>query len=175
MSKEAKNTCLVPIGRIVRPHGIKGALKIFPYGETLSTASPGEKLLLQAVEETGESGLTIIELRPQAKYWIGRFEEISTVDQARELSASEVFVPRDRLPPLEEGEFYQFQLIGLTAQTKEGRILGTVRGIIETGGNDVYVLDCEGKELLIPAVEDVVCEIDLARKRMIVQLPEGLE
>jgi 16S rRNA processing protein RimM len=76
---------------------------------------------------------------------------------------------------LPDGEYYQFQLIGLAVETKDGERLGTLRSIFETGGNDVYVVDCGGKELLVPAIEDVVCEIDLENNRMIVDLPEGLE
>jgi 16S rRNA processing protein RimM len=176
LSREAEEKIrLVPVGRIVRTHGVRGALKIFPYGETLAATSPGETLLLQAAEQGGESELTVAELRPQAKLWIGRFKEVPTVDDALRVCGSELFIPEDRLPPLEEGEFYHFQLIGLTAETEEGRVLGVVREIMETGGNDVYVLEGEGGELLVPAIEEVVLRIDLDRKRMVLRLPEGLE
>jgi 16S rRNA processing protein RimM len=97
------------------------------------------------------------------------------MDQAQTLSGKDVSVQRDRLPELPEDEYYHFELIGLSVETTEGRHLGLLRAILETGSNDVYVVDCEGKELLIPAVEDVVCEIDLQNKRMVVDLPEGLE
>ena len=81
----------------------------------------------------------------------------------------------DRLPPLSEGEYYHFQLIGLSVETKEGEPLGTLSAIFETPGNDVYVVESGEKELLIPAVEDVICEVDLQSRKLIVDLPEGLQ
>jgi 16S rRNA processing protein RimM len=166
---------LVAVGRIVRAHGVRGAVKIYAFGDTLGLLSPGEKLLLAEAGGRSEPELTIVELRPQGKLWIGWFKELPTMDAARGLAGSEVFIPADRLPPLEEGEFYHFQLIGLAVETKDGKRLGVLSAILETGAHDVYAIDGEGGEILIPAVEEVICEVDLERKRMVVDLPEGLE
>lgn len=169
------NSCLVPIGRAVKPHGVRGEVKIFPYGDTLAEMDAGEKLFVVRPEGGVYREFTLVSLRAQKRHWIAQFEEISEMDQAQALSGIDLSVPRDRLPKLPEGEYYHFELIGLSVETTEGRHLGPLCAIMETGGNDVYVVDREGKELLIPAVEDVVCEIDLQNKRMVVDLPEGLE
>ena len=166
---------LVPIGKVIRTHGVRGAVKIFPYGDTLGQMEAGEKLFLVDPEGGVEREITLTGLRTQQRVWIGQFEEINEIDQARALAGKDLSVSRDRLPTLPEGEYYHFELIGLIVETKEGRNLGPLCAILETGGNDVYVVDCEGKELLIPALEDVVCEIDLANGKMVVDLPEGLE
>ena len=166
---------LVPIGKVVRTHGVRGAVKIHPYGETLGELKAGEKVFSGVSEGVVEREFTLVSLRAQSRVWIGEFEEIGDMNEARELAGKELFVPRERLPVLPDGEYYQFQLIGLTVETKDGGNLGTLRGILETGGNDVYVVDCDGKELLVPAIEDVICEIDLDNNRMVVDLPEGLE
>jgi 16S rRNA processing protein RimM len=170
-----EKSCLVPIGKVVKTHGIRGAVKIHPYGETLGELEAGAKVL--SVASGGAMGreFTLVSLRAQKRDWIGEFEEIGDMDSAREIVGIEVGVPRERLPALPDGEYYQFQLIGLTVETGEGGKLGILRGIFETGGHDVYVVDCDGKELLVPAIEDVICEIDLENNRMIVDLPEGLE
>ena len=170
-----EKSSLVPIGRIVRTHGVRGAVKIHPYGETLGELEAGEKVFSVSSEGVVEREFTLVSLRAQSRVWIGEFEEIRDIDQARELAGKELFVPLERLPALPDGEYYQFQLIGLTVEAKDGRKLGALRGVLETGGNDVYVVDCDGKELLVPAIEDVICEIDLESSRMIVDLPEGLE
>ena len=167
--------CLVPIGRVTKPHGVRGSVKIFPYGDTLGEIEPGEKLFLVDSEGNAERQLTPADIRPQKKGWIGKFDEVDNMDDAATLAGREIFVPRDRLPLLPEGEYYHFELIGLSVETKEGELLGTLRGIFATGGNDVYVVDCGGKELLVPAIEDVICDIDLLNRRIIVDLPEGLE
>jgi 16S rRNA processing protein RimM len=170
-----QRSCLVPIGIVVKTHGVRGAVKVQPYGETLGDLEPGEKVFCVASGGEVEREFTLVSLRAQNRAWIGEFSEITDMDRARELAGKEIFIPRERLPLLPEGEYYRFQLIGLTVETKEGVMVGTLRDIFETGGNDVYVVDLGGKELLVPAIEDVICEIDLEGNRMVVDLPEGLE
>lgn len=170
-----KKSCLIPVGRVVKTHGVRGAVKIYPYGETLSALEAGEKLLVLAGGAEGALELTLAGLRPQKQGWIGEFEEITGMDQAQTLVGKELSMPEDRLPGLPEGEYYHYQLIGLTVQTGDGRIIGVLKAILETGSNDVYVAEQGGKELLIPAIEDVIREVDLEKARIIVDLPEGLE
>jgi 16S rRNA processing protein RimM len=76
--------------------------------------------------------------------------------------------------PLEDGEFFYDQIIGLSAFTTEGALIGQVVDIFETGSNDVYVVRQDAKEYLIPAIKDVVKEIDLGNKRIIIKVMEGL-
>lgn len=164
---------LVPIGKVARAHGIRGALKVFAYGETLDRMQVGERLF--AKESGAPRQLTLASLRAQNRVWIVEFEEIESRDQAEALTGREIFVESERLPDLPEGEFYQFQLIGLSVETREGRPLGAVSAILETGSNDVYVVEGDGREVLIPAIEEVVLEVDLRNGKIVVDLPEGLE
>lgn len=164
---------LVPVGKISRVHGVRGALKIHPYGENLADQQTGDTLYLHA--HAGEiTELTLVSLRPSGRLFIGEFEEIKTREHAEGFVGAEVLLPGERLTPTAEDEYYYFQLIGLEVETREGSLLGTLTRIIETGSNDVYVVSREGRELLIPAVQDVVLEVDLVRGRMVVELPEGL-
>ena len=165
--------CLVSVGKIARTHGIRGALKIYPYGESLAAQAAGEKFFLRPKD--GDSfTVTLIDFRVQGKMLVCRFEELTDINGAQPLVGKEIFLPEDRIPPASEGEFYHYQLIGLDIETRDGQSLGILRRIIETGSNDVYVAELEGREILIPAIEDVICEIDLEGKRMVVELPEGL-
>ena len=85
-----------------------------------------------------------------------------------------VQIPIEEAMPLEEDEYYEHQIVGLAVWTVGGEYLGTVDEIIFTGSNDVYVVRGEGREILIPAIENVVLEINLAKGRLIVEMMEGL-
>jgi 16S rRNA processing protein RimM len=165
---------LIPVAKLVRTHGVRGALKIYAYGESLAAQSAGDRLFLQSASGKKRSELTLAALQPQGKLWIAVFEEISSIGEAQEMVGEELFLPEDRLSPTEEGEYYHYQLIGLKVETLDGRTLGTLQTIIETGGNDVYVIDVDGKELLVPAVEEVVSKVDLESRVMVIDPPEGL-
>lgn len=169
-----QNPRLVPVGRITRTHGIRGAVKLYPYGETLAGQSSGDKLFLDSSSHRARSELTVVSLKVQGRAYVAQFEELADVDEARSLVGEDVFLPEDRLPPAGEGEYYHYQLIGLSVETTQGRQVGILQSIIQTGGNDVYVVDFQGREILIPAVEEIICEIDLARNRMVIDPPEGL-
>ncbi|MGO9017657.1 MAG: ribosome maturation factor RimM [Syntrophobacteraceae bacterium] len=164
---------LVAVGKVVRTHGVRGALKVLAYGETLGEMEAGEKLF--SIEDRGQRQLTLVSLNPQKRVSIVEFEEIGSIDQAQALTGKDLFIDKDRLPRLPSGEYYHFQLIGLSVQTKEGKALGTLSAVLETGGNDVYVVEKGEKELLIPAIEEVIAEVDLLNGRLIVDLPEGLQ
>jgi 16S rRNA processing protein RimM len=164
---------LIPVGKVVKTHGVRGALKVRPYGETLGEMEAGEKLVF--IENGVQLQLTLVSLRAQKLGWIAQFEEVENFDRAEALTGKEILIHKDRLPALPEGEYYHFQLIGLSVETKEGEPLGTLSAIFETAGNDVYVVESGGKELLIPAIEDVICEVDLRSRKLIVDLPEGLQ
>jgi len=99
---------------------------------------------------------------------------VGTIDQARELIGSELFIDRRLLPDPEEDTYYWFDIIGLSVFGVDQTYLGKVESIIPTGGNDVYVVKRPGNEVLVPAIESVVKAIDLDRKTMRVDLPEGL-
>ncbi|MHC1728108.1 MAG: ribosome maturation factor RimM [Syntrophobacteraceae bacterium] len=169
------NSSLVPIAKVGKTHGVRGAVKVHPYGETLGELEAGEKLLAVSSDGKAKQELTLAGARPHQRAWICEFDEINDMGQGQALAGSALFVPRDRLPLLPEGEYYHFQLIGLEVVTRDGRNLGILQAILETGSNDVYVVDCDGRELLLPAIEDVVCEIDLPNRKIVVAPPEGIE
>ncbi len=94
---------LVPVGKVAKTHGVRGALKVRPYGETLGEMGVGEKLFF--MEDGAQLQLTLVSLRAQKQGWIAEFEEIETFDRAQALKGKEIFIDKDRLPPLSEGEY----------------------------------------------------------------------
>ncbi len=96
-----KKSLLVAIGKVTKAHGVRGALKVFPYGETLEGLETGEKLFW--IEGGVQLQLTLSGLDAQNRVWIAQFEEICGRDQAERLAGREVFVESDRLPELPEG------------------------------------------------------------------------
>jgi 16S rRNA processing protein RimM len=170
-----KESRMIPVGRIARPHGVRGALKVTTYGESLAGLEAGATLFLpESSSLAGHPKLTVVSLRVQGKQLVVNFEGLETREEAQLLVGLEVFLPEERLPPAPEGEYYYYQLMGLAVETRDGKLLGIVRSIIEAGGNDVYVVEGEGKEILVPAVDEFVHEVDLERGRIVVELPEGL-
>lgn len=170
-----KEPRLIPVGKVTRTHGVRGAVKIYPYGESLAVQEPGEKLFLPPFSGRSKlRELTLVSIEPQGKLLRAQFREVATMDEAQGIVGQELFLPEDRLPQTEEGEYYHYQLIGLRVETVQGRQIGVLRGIIETGANDVYAVESESGEILIPAVDEIILEVDLERGRMVIDPPEGL-
>jgi len=165
---------LIPVGKITRTHGLRGAVKVFPYGETLDELEPGGKLYLISASNVKPPELTLMHSRPQGKFRIVQFAELTEVDAAHRVVEQEVFLPEERLPATSEGEYYHYQLVGLRVETTGGKQIGILRGVIETGSNDVYVVGHLGGEILVPAIAEVILEVDLQKGRMIIEPPEGL-
>ncbi|MEJ5300255.1 MAG: ribosome maturation factor RimM [Thermodesulforhabdaceae bacterium] len=164
----------VPIGTIVRAHGVRGAVKILPYGESLAEKQRGD-LLFVKTEDGNLLQLTVKGIQSVGRCWVLGFEEIRDRNRAEELVGSEVLLPEDLLPPREEGEFFYYQLIGLEVKTRQGETIGTLKAIFETPAHDVYVVqDSKAREVLIPAVEEVVLEINPEMGYMVVDLLDGL-
>ncbi len=164
---------LVTIGEVGRTHGLAGELKVRPIADTPDRLDGLEQLILEA--EDGRVGtFTIQGVRHQGQWLIVSFHEISSVEQAQPWVRSMVKIPMDRLENLPEGEYYHFDLIGMEVVTETGARLGAIEDIIPTGSNDVFVVRHENEEYLIPSTEEVVRQVDVAQKRMVIRPMEGL-
>ena len=165
---------LIPIGKVVGTHGIKGYLKIVSYAESAASFAPGKQL---ALRKEGRPVVTfgIESARSHKRGILLALQGIASVDEAKEWVGYELCINRATLPEPEEGTYYWHQIIGLEVLTVDDRHLGRVAAIFPTGSNDVYVVRGGGKEVLIPALDTVVVDIDLTQKVLRVELPEGLE
>jgi 16S rRNA processing protein RimM len=167
----------LPVGKIVGAHGVKGNLKIYSYAESVSVFKPGSSILVSRAGKI-EKNYTINWAKPHGKSILLSFKGIENRNAAEALIGSELFIERTALPELEEGVYYWVDIIGLSVFTTDNQYIGHVESIMATGGNDVYVVKDPNKndnnEILIPAIESVVLEIDFEHKRIRVNLPEGL-
>ena len=164
---------LVPLGKVLKVHGVRGKVKIAPFGETLEQLGRG-RVVYHRHPEKGWSPLVIEKVQRQPKFLIVAFRGVWNRDQAEFLRGKEIFLPASQLPELEEGEYYHYQLIGMRVIDSKGEVLGKLAEIITTGSNDVYVVRKSNAEVLIPAVEGVVKEVNVRQKTMVVEIPEGL-
>jgi 16S rRNA processing protein RimM len=171
----APEPSFIAVGKVLRPHGVRGELRveiITGHPERLGRhayfylASPESPEVAQryAVERLRKhkTGLLLLKL--------GGCDDRNA---AEELRGMLVQIPIEEAVPLEEGEYYHFQLLGVRVETEAGKFLGQVVEVLETGANHVYVLDGPHGEVLLPAVEDTVRELDLELKRMVVRLLPG--
>jgi len=160
------------VGRIVRPHGIRGELIVEPYSETIRSLEAGSVVFIKSPENP----YTILALRNHRNRLILRIEGCEDREAAERFRGTELQIPTPDAEPLPEGVYYRWQILGLTVKEDTGRLLGTVAEILETGANDVYIVRGDDtRELLLPAIKDVILEVDLERGQILVQLPDGLE
>ena len=103
-----------------------------------------------------------------------KLQGIDSRQEAEGLRGKLLTVPQKEVPPLPEGSYYHYQLLGLQVHTKEGEYLGRITEILPTGSNDVYVVSHNGSEVLIPALDPVITEVNLEKGIVTVDLPEGL-
>jgi len=164
----------VLIGKILGAHGINGICKIQSFAESLEIFKSGEMLLVSHPDGS-QNRYEIDWSRPHSRWALLALKQVTSRDQAKSMIGCELFVERAKLPELESGVYYWFDLIGLDVYTSDDRYIGRLDSIIETGANDVYVVKDNDRETLVPALESVVQSIDLESKIMRVELPEGLE
>ena len=101
-------------------------------------------------------------------------EEITDVEAAKDLVGCKVYLPKDILEKLPEGEYYSQDIIGLDVYSEEGNYIGKIESVFPTGSNDVYVCRGEEREILLPAIAEVIKRIDINNRIMTVKLMEGL-
>ena len=174
MNKPAPKKEVVLVGKIVGAHGVKGTSKITAYVESLTIFKPDTDLLVCS-PEGGETSYEIDWVKPHSRGALLALKDVTSREQAKSLVGSELYIQRARLPKLEDGDYYWFDLIGLKVYTSDDQYLGRLDSIIETGANDVYVVNKDDREILIPALKSVVRSIDIESRIIRVELPEGLE
>jgi 16S rRNA processing protein RimM len=171
------NDGFLPVGKIVGAHGVKGNLKVHSYAESVSVFKPGN-LILAILAGKIEKYFAINWARPHGKSILLSFKGIEDRNSAETVIGAELFIDRPALPELEEGVYYWADIIGLSVFTTDNQFIGRIESIIATGSNDVYVVKNKTKddhaEILIPAIESVVLDLDFENKTMHVELPEGL-
>ncbi len=164
---------LISIGRVIKPFGVKGEMKIEPM-----TDFPGRFNDLRRIYLVSPNGAEIEcevrSVRHAGVVPILLFAGYDSPEKAKILNGWFLKVPQEEAVPLPEGTFYQYELIGMEVFSESGDKLGKIVDVFETGSNDVYVMKQGSKETYIPATKEVVKKINKAEKRMIIRLIDGL-
>jgi 16S rRNA processing protein RimM len=158
------------VGQVSGAHGLRGEFRIF-----LVTNHPDALRDVQTFyigEDQHPWTVRRVHPLPGGKEAIVRLVELTSPEDAAALRGRQIRVDREALPPLPEGELYHYQLIGLDVVDEAGTLLGRIAEIIETGANDVYVVRGPAGEVLFPAINEVVREVDLENGRMTVRPQE---
>ncbi len=165
----------IAVGQIVGVHGLRGEIKVDPHTDFPERFKPGLVLALG----DGKRTLEVVKARPHKNFMLILFAGINRREDAETLRGIWLFVPEDDAVELDEGVYWIHDLMGLTVQSASGQQYGAITDVLSTGANDVYVVRTEapfnkGKDLLVPAIADVVQEVDIDAGTMTIDLPPGL-
>lgn len=165
---------LLRVGVIANTHGIRGEVKVFP-----TTDDPARfKVLKHVILDAGREKLNL-EIQ-SVKFFknmvILKFKGIDNINDTERYKGKDLLVTRENAVPLEEGEYFIADLIDLDVVDEDGNKLGILYDVMQTGANDVYVVKNQenGKEILLPGIEECILDINLEEKKITVHLMEGL-
>jgi 16S rRNA processing protein RimM len=158
----------VTVGRITAAHGIRGEVKVEPLTDFPERFERGSRLWLDGTPFDVERG------RWQGRNVILKLHGIDSRTQAEALARKQLQAP-EAMQIQDENVYYLHDIIGLRVEDRSGKQLGQLADVFSTGANDVYVVRGEQGELLLPALDDVVLEVDAKAGRIVVEVPEGIE
>ena len=176
---------MLRVGVISQTHGIKGEVKVYPTTDDPTRFEVLENVYLRQVPQgmRGKVNDELVHLKIKGvKYFkqfvILKFDGIDNINDVEKYKGYELYVTREDAVPLEEGEYYIADLIGLKVIDEEEKETGVLKDVLQTGANDVYVvkgnMDYGNKEILIPVIKDCILNVDLENKVVKVHLLKGL-
>jgi 16S rRNA processing protein RimM len=164
----------IAIGRISKPHGVKGEIRIAYFNpENPHVFSHYQMIYLQG-DEQGLRPYRLLAVRPHKQFILAQLEGIQSRAEAEKLKGKVVFIDPAALPPLEADEYYWQDILGMRVVSEQGEDMGTIKEIVPTGSNDVYVVQKGAQEFLIPATKDIIIRIDIEGRMMTIRPLEGL-
>ena len=164
---------LILIGHVIRPHGIAGLLRIVSYAQSKETFFQAGSVFMDRGHNEIEER-KVIDIKPHGSSYLLRISDINSIEQAENFKTAKIYMRKDSLIKTDEDEFFYYELLGLNVYLTTGQYLGAVKDVFPTGSNDVYVVEGQGKEFLIPAIHQVIKEINIAEKRMVISPLKGL-
>ena len=164
---------MLRVGVITSPHGIKGEVKVFPTTDDAKRFKDLKKVIL----DTGKEyiPMEIEHVKFFKNMVILKFKGYDNINEIEKYKSRDLLITRDQAVDLAPDEYFITDLIGLAVVSDQGVELGTLKDVLETGANDVYVVAMkDGKELMLPAIGDCILNVDLEQRRMEVHVLEGL-
>lgn len=164
---------LLKVGVITTTHGVRGEVKVYP-----TTDGPERFLELDYVLlDTGKElrKLEIKNVKFLKNLVILKFKGVDNINDIEKYKGRDLWIPREEGQELEEDEYYIADLLGMSVILEDGREFGTLKDVMETGANDVYIIDsAEHGEVLLPAIRECILDVDLEKNVMTIHLMKGL-
>ena len=161
------------IAKVVSTHGNKGEVNVFPLTDSSDRFKNLSTIFLK--NNHNQTILNIEKIRIKKDIVILKLKDIENIKEAKKLVGSFLEVERKNAMKLPKNTYFIFEIIGLEVYTENNVFLGKVENVISTGSNDIYIVkDKNKKELFIPAIRDVIREVNLEKKRMTINMVDGL-
>ena len=161
------------VGVITQTHGIRGEVKVFPTTDDVNRFKKLKEVLLETEKE--RLTLTVEGVKFFKQYVILKFKEYDSINDMEKYKGARLLVPRDKAVKLQKDEYFVADLIGMQVVTEDGELFGRLKNVLETGANDVYVVETvESKEVLLPAIRECVLRIEMEKGIITVHIMDGL-
>ncbi|MDI3478095.1 MAG: rRNA processing protein RimM [Thermoanaerobacterium sp.] len=160
------------VGKITSAYGVNGEVKVFPLTDHLDRFYDLDYVYI--FEETGKASLNIESVRFIKNLVIVKFKEINDRNEAEKLRGKLIKITRDNAVKLDDDEYFIKDLLNMKVYTDDQKELGILKDVLKTGANDVYVVKTDDRDILIPAIKDVIKKVDIKERKMTVHLLEGL-
>jgi 16S rRNA processing protein RimM len=161
------------VGKVIRPHGLGGLLRIFSHAQSAETFLRAGRIFLKLNPEEFQEH-RVVSIKKHSNVFLIKLEGLNSLEEAELYRGAEILIRKESLIREDDEEYFWFELIGLKAHLENGRYIGVLSNILNTGSNDIYIVREGKKEILIPAVHDVIKKIDLESGKIIVADMEGL-
>ncbi len=161
------------VGIISSTHGVKGEVKVFPTTDDVKRFKGLKNVMLDTGKDMVELEIEGVKFFKQ--FAILKFKGIDSLNDVEKYKGKSLWVNRENAVKLRKDEYFVVDLIGIAVMDEKGKVLGTLTDVIETGANDVYVVDMgDGKEVLLPAIKECILEVSVENRKMTVHMMDGL-
>ena len=164
---------LLQVGVITSTHGVRGEVKVFPTTDDAARFKKLKHVLLDTGREM--KPLEIQGVKFFKQFVILKFKGIDNINDIERYKRCPLLVERKDAVELKEDEYFIADMIGIQVETEDGEVFGTLKDVMETGANDVYVIDTEEHdEVLVPAIKECILDVDVENRKMTIHLMDGL-
>ena len=164
---------LLKVGVITTTHGVRGEVKVFPTTDEAERFLELDYVLLDTGRELRK--LEIQNVKFFKNLVILKFKGVDNINDIEKYKGRDLWIPREEGQELEEDEYYIADLLGMSVVLEDGQEFGTLKDVMETGANDVYIIDsAEHGEVLLPAIKECILDVDLEKNVMTIHLMKGL-
>ena len=164
---------LLQVGVISSTHGVRGEVKVFPTTDDVKRFKKLKKVILDTGKE--QLPLEIEGVKFFKQFVILKFRGIDNINDIEKYKGKSLLVDREHAVKLKKDEYFIADMIGMDVFTEEGELFGALKDVMETGANDVYIIEMtDGKEVLVPAIKQCILDVDIENRKMVIHLMEGL-